>query len=135
MAAKRKPEPRRVRLTIPQADESALAWVDLQDDASGSMRALIRESIARDGYIDVINKPVGVPGSSADGPEPSVHMPATQTLQPAAGSPVTISEPAAWPGASGPDPVGAPDSPPPGAKPAVSASSAHSLPASVGGDG
>lgn len=58
MAAKRKPEPRRVRLTVPAVDESVLAWLDLQDDASASMRMLVRESIARDGYVDVINKPV-----------------------------------------------------------------------------
>lgn len=58
MAAKAKPEPRRVRLTVPAADESTQRWLDLQDDQSVSMRLLIRESIERDGYIDVMNKPV-----------------------------------------------------------------------------
>lgn len=58
MVAKKKPEPRRVRLTIPAADESSQAWIDLQDDASASMRMLIRESIQRDGYVDVVNRHV-----------------------------------------------------------------------------
>ncbi|MBT8163184.1 MULTISPECIES: hypothetical protein [Arthrobacter] len=112
MAAKRKPEPRRIRLMIPRADESALAWIDLQDDASGSMRALIRGSIARDGYVDVINQPVerqprrgrppadingqagpaGLSGSSADGTEPSVLGPEAQ--EPAAPAPSTSTLPA-----------------------------------------
>lgn len=59
MVAKRKPEPIRKRLTIPQVNESVLAWFELQDDASASMRLLIQESIQRDGYIDIINRPVG----------------------------------------------------------------------------
>lgn len=58
MVAKTKPDPRRVRLTIPAADESSQAWIDLQDDPSASMRMLIRESIQRDGYVDVVNRPV-----------------------------------------------------------------------------
>lgn len=58
MAAKQKPEPRRVRLTVPAVDVSTQQWLDLQDDASVSMRLLIRESIERDGYVDVMNKPV-----------------------------------------------------------------------------
>lgn len=58
MVAKTKPEPRRVRLTIPAADQSSQAWIDLQDDPSASMRMLIRESIQRDGYVDVVNRPV-----------------------------------------------------------------------------
>lgn len=57
-AQQRRPEPRRIRLTVPQADQSVLEWLDQQDDTSASMRALIRESIARDGYVDVINRPV-----------------------------------------------------------------------------
>lgn len=58
MVAKKKPEPLRVRLTVPAADESSQAWIDLQDDPSTSMRMLIRESIQRDGYVDVVNRPV-----------------------------------------------------------------------------
>lgn len=58
MVAKTKPESKRVRLTIPAADESSQAWIDLQDDPSASMRILIRQSIQRDGYVDVVNRPV-----------------------------------------------------------------------------
>lgn len=58
MAAKRKPEPMRTRITVPQADESVILWFSLQDDHSLSVRQLIRESIQRDGYIDVVNRPV-----------------------------------------------------------------------------
>ncbi|SIO87037.1 hypothetical protein BQ8420_14785 [Nocardiopsis sp. JB363] len=47
-----------MRLTVPAADESSQAWIDLQDDPSTSMRMLIRESIQRDGYVDVVNRPV-----------------------------------------------------------------------------
>lgn len=58
MSAKRKAEPYRKRLTIPHADESSATWYDIQDDPSASVRLLIRESIQRDGYVDVINRPV-----------------------------------------------------------------------------
>lgn len=59
MVAKRKPEPIRKRLTIPRVNESVLTWFDLQDDASASVRHLIQESIQRDGYVDIVNRPVG----------------------------------------------------------------------------
>lgn len=57
------PSPKRVQdhrrtFKIPPVDESTLAWVDAQYDLSLSLRALIRESIAREGIIDVANKPV-----------------------------------------------------------------------------
>lgn len=109
MAAKRKPEPRRARLTVPAVDESVLAWLDLQDDASASMRMLVRESIARDGYIDVINKPIdqlprrGRPPqgeaeeqSSSPQSEPQVadEKPAETPVHRAAG-PARIAEPQA----------------------------------------
>ncbi|WP_394941182.1 hypothetical protein [Psychromicrobium sp. YIM B11713] len=110
MAAKRKPEPRRVRLTVPAVDESVLAWLDLQDNASASMRMLVRESIARDGYIDVINKPVeqlprrgrppqgeadeqsNTPPPEAQAMEEQVHRTPAQR----AASPARIAEPEAF---------------------------------------
>lgn len=58
MAAKRKPEPMRTRLTVPAADGSVIEWLELQDDPSGSMRKLIRDSIEREGFTDAMNKPV-----------------------------------------------------------------------------
>lgn len=76
MAAKSKPAPVRMRLTVPAADVSVIEWLEQQDDVSGSVRALIRSSIERDGYTDVLNRPVeqlprrGRPiGSSAGGSE------------------------------------------------------------------
>jgi hypothetical protein len=51
-------DPRRLRWSIPAADVSVNQWLDLQENISGSLRLLIRESIEREGYIDVVNKPV-----------------------------------------------------------------------------
>lgn len=51
-------EPRRVRWSVPRADISTNQWLDEQHSISESLRFLIRESIQRDGYIDVVNKPV-----------------------------------------------------------------------------
>ena len=51
-------DPRRLRWSVPAADVSVNQWLDLQENISGSLRLLIRESIERDGYIDVVNKPV-----------------------------------------------------------------------------
>ena len=51
-------EPRKVRWTVPAADTSVIEWLDQQDNISQSLRLLIRESIQRDGYIDVYYKPV-----------------------------------------------------------------------------
>lgn len=51
-------EPRKVRWTVPAADTSVIEWLNEQTDISQSMRLLIRESIQRDGYIDVFYKPV-----------------------------------------------------------------------------
>ncbi|MBD0673969.1 hypothetical protein BU198_25445 [Streptomyces sp. CBMA156] len=51
-------EPRKVRWTVPAADTSVIEWLDRQENISQSLRQLIRESIQRDGYIDVFYKPV-----------------------------------------------------------------------------
>jgi hypothetical protein len=53
-----KAEPRRLRWSVPRADESTNRWLDEQYDISRSLQLLIRESIQRDGYIDVVNRPV-----------------------------------------------------------------------------
>ena len=52
-----KPPPQRFRLSVPAADEAVLEWMNLQDNPSLSIRMLIRESIERLGYVDVINRP------------------------------------------------------------------------------
>ncbi|MDL5199633.1 hypothetical protein [Streptomyces sp. ALI-76-A] len=51
-------ESRKVRWTVPAADTSVIEWLNEQADISQSIRLLIRESIQRDGYIDVFYKPV-----------------------------------------------------------------------------
>lgn len=51
-------EPRKVRWTVPAADTSVIEWLNVQADISQSLRLLIRESIQRDGYVDVFYKPV-----------------------------------------------------------------------------
>ena len=51
-------EPRRLRWSVPLADASTNQWLDLQNNISQSLQQLIREAIARDGYVDVVNKPV-----------------------------------------------------------------------------
>ncbi|MCX4405884.1 MULTISPECIES: hypothetical protein [unclassified Streptomyces] len=51
-------EPRKVRWTVPAADTSVIEWLNVQADISQSLRQLIRESIQRDGYVDVYYKPV-----------------------------------------------------------------------------
>ncbi|MFJ5725862.1 hypothetical protein [Streptomyces sp. NPDC093149] len=51
-------EPRKLRWTVPSVDTSVIEWLDAQKDISHSLRLLIRESIQRDGYIDVFYKPV-----------------------------------------------------------------------------
>jgi hypothetical protein len=88
-----KSQPHRFRVTVPVADEAVVAWMGLQDNPSLSVRLLIRESIERMGYVDVVNRPVaqlprrGRPAGSegAEGPEenPAPTAPA-QPSQPAA---------------------------------------------------
>lgn len=53
-----RPKPERFRVSVPAADEAVLAWIGMQDNHSQSIRMLIRESIERHGYIDVVNRPV-----------------------------------------------------------------------------
>ncbi|WP_422934096.1 hypothetical protein [Sinomonas sp. P47F7] len=53
-----KPQPHRFRVSVPVADEAVVAWMELQDNPSLSVRMLIRESIERQGYVDIVNRPV-----------------------------------------------------------------------------
>ena len=67
-----RPEPRRFRVSVPNADTSVLTWIGAQSDLSASVRALIRDAIRRDGYQDATCYPVkqqprrGRPPRSAD---------------------------------------------------------------------
>ena len=53
-----RPAPKRFRVSVPETDESVLAWIGAQSDLSNSVRALIRESIERNGYRDATCYPV-----------------------------------------------------------------------------
>ncbi|WP_298863903.1 hypothetical protein [uncultured Microbacterium sp.] len=57
------PSTRKVQLTVPAADTTVTEWLDLQFSASESVRRLIRESVAREGFVDVANRPVRPPAS------------------------------------------------------------------------
>jgi hypothetical protein len=51
-------ELRRLRWSVPAADVSVNEWLNAQASISQSLRLLIRESIERDGFIDVTYRPV-----------------------------------------------------------------------------
>lgn len=53
-----RPQSRRFRVSVPDADESVLAWIGAQSDFSASVRSLIREAIERHGYRDATCYPV-----------------------------------------------------------------------------
>ena len=53
-----RPTPKRFRVSVPETDESVLVWIGAQSDLSNSVRALIRESIERNGYRDATCYPV-----------------------------------------------------------------------------
>ena len=67
-----RPTPKRFRVSVPETDESVLAWIGAQSDLSNSVRALIRESIEKNGYRDATCYPVvqqprrGRPPKNAD---------------------------------------------------------------------
>ncbi|MCI4659737.1 hypothetical protein [Cryobacterium zhongshanensis] len=48
----------RKRISIPKADDSVLAWWDVQKDSGLSVRLLIRNEIERNGYTDAAYRPV-----------------------------------------------------------------------------
>mgnify|MGYP000440756037 CR=1 FL=1 len=53
-----RPASKRFRVSVPEVDESVLAWIGAQSDLSASVRALIREAIERNGYRDATCYPV-----------------------------------------------------------------------------
>ena len=50
--------PHRTRLSVPAADVSTIRWLGAQDNVSASIRALIRQHIAIEGYTDPTCSPV-----------------------------------------------------------------------------
>lgn len=49
---------RRFNLTVPMADESVIAWLDMQENKSVSVRTIVRDYITRNGYTDPLCLPV-----------------------------------------------------------------------------
>ncbi|MGB3732305.1 hypothetical protein [Microbacterium sp.] len=91
------PSMRKVQLIVPAADTTVTEWLDLQFSASESVRRLIRESVAREGFVDVANRPVRPPAipvyvgeqlpddDRPESPEPTAApLPASKKPRPAA---------------------------------------------------
>lgn len=60
-ASGRTSDVQRVRWSFPAADSSTQTWLNTQHDVSRSLQHLVREAVARDGMVDVVNKPVVLP--------------------------------------------------------------------------
>lgn len=133
-------EPRKVRWTVPAADTSVIEWLDQQENISQSLRLLIRESIQRDGYIDVFYKPVDqlprrgrppleITDQSEDDEATTDRQPAARPVQPqpqpvvsdqadavvekTAPAPVTQPEPVPAPVETAEEPAASAPGPPP----------------------
>lgn len=50
--------PHRLRITVPASDTSVLRWLEVQESPSISLRMLVRAAIERDGYTDMLTRPV-----------------------------------------------------------------------------
>ena len=91
------PTTRKVQLSVPTADTTVAEWLDLQYSASESIRRLIRESVAREGFTDVANRPVRPPANPvyvaesfpADVEEPAEEPPAPKAAAKTAKSPAS----------------------------------------------
>lgn len=70
----------RPRLSIPPNDTQLIEWIKLQSNFSNSVRKLIKESIAKDGMIDVDCKPVS-PGVWPGRPRRTAEETYSQTGQ------------------------------------------------------
>lgn len=99
-----RPTPKRFRVSVPETDESVLAWIGAQSDLSNSVRALIRESIERNGYRDATCYPVvqhprrGRPPKNTDEAEDATVL--EPVAEPVAQSDEMVAEPVAQPAAT-----------------------------------
>ncbi len=57
-ARPRSDPPHRLRITVPASDTSVLRWLEVQESPSISLRMLVRAAIERDGYTDMLTRPV-----------------------------------------------------------------------------
>jgi hypothetical protein len=95
-----RPTPKRFRVSVPETDESVLAWIGAQSDLSNSVRALIRESIEKNGYRDATCYPV-VQQPRRGRPPKNIEDEAdvTTVLEPVAQPDEMVTEPVAQPAA------------------------------------
>ena len=99
-----RPTPKRFRVSVPETDESVLAWIGAQSDLSNSVRALIRESIERNGYRDATCYPVvqqprrGRPPKNIEDEADVTTLP-EPVFEPVAQLNETVAEPVAQPAA------------------------------------
>lgn len=77
--------PVRLRWTVSPADVSCLAWVAEQDDVGQSIRTLVRESIEREGCVDVYNRPVDQKPRQGRPPGPGTGSASSGAAAPSAG--------------------------------------------------
>lgn len=100
-----RPAPKRFRVSVPETDESVLAWIGAQSDLSNSVRALIRESIERNGYRDATCYPVvqqprrGRPPKNAEDDGADVTTVLEPVAEPVAQPDEMVTEPVAQPAA------------------------------------
>lgn len=104
----------RKRISIPKADDSVLAWWEVQKDSGLSVRLLIRNEIERNGYTDAAFRPVAQlprrgrpPGADLDGVEDAdgaeaigsyaTDAPVLAVSPAPALAPVAVAEPVAAP--------------------------------------
>ncbi|MFC6704256.1 hypothetical protein [Flexivirga alba] len=78
-AQARSDPPHRLRITVPASDTSVLRWLEVQESPSISLRMLVRAAIERDGYTDVLTRPVeqlprrGRPVAETPNPTPAAR--------------------------------------------------------------
>ncbi|MDT0157768.1 hypothetical protein Q9R19_09040 [Microbacterium sp. ARD32] len=100
------PTARKVQLSVPVVDSTVVEWLDLQYSASESIRRLIRESVAREGFVDVANRPVRPPAHpvyvAENLPDDEDPVPAPPASEPKAVKPKAAEPKAAEPKAAEP---------------------------------
>ena len=88
------PSTRKVQITVPAADTSVIEWIELQYSSSESIRRLIREAIAREGFVDVANRPVRPPAQPVHIGEDLSFERDARPAEPVKAEPVSIDDPA-----------------------------------------
>ena len=86
-----RPQSRRFRVSVPEADDSVLAWIGAQSDLSASVRSLIREAIERHGYRDATCYPVQQQPRRGRPPKQAEQADQAEQLETVGGHPIAQS--------------------------------------------